>query len=209
MFTGIIESLGKILKIESQRSVHGGKSLFFSIQSKFKSLSPGESVAVDGVCLTVLKKKSHQGSLIFSVEVSEETLEKTTLRKMDVGKEVNLERSLKVGSRLGGHFVYGHVDATGEIAGIVPQGNSKIFTFSHPSSLAAWIVTKGSVAIDGISLTVAEVQEGSFSVVALPFTDRMTNLRGKKIKDAINIETDMLAKIMAQQLAQRSGNELK
>lgn len=215
MFTGIIEHLGKVLTIErilplspkaepmqnsrsEQKSARHGLSL--AIQSPFRSVSIGESVAVDGVCLTIVKKRKKKTGMIFIVEVSEETLKKTTLGRVEVGEEVNLERPLKLNDRLGGHFVQGHVDSVGKILNIVPEGNSKLFSFSYPSFLQPFIVSKGSIAIDGISLTVANLQEDSFSVAVLQYTEQQTCFRNKQAGDAVNLEADILAKIVARQI---------
>lgn len=198
MFTGIIESTGTISASSQPSGKEGNAAL--TIQSDFKSLSMGESVAVEGVCLTVIGKKKRKTGVEFIVDVSEETLKKTTLGKLARGGRVNLERSLRASGRLGGHFVQGHVDATGTILGIEPAGNSKLYTFSHPDFLDALIVPKGSIAVDGISLTVVEAGKNSFSVSVLNHTERCTTLRGKKAGDAVNLEADVLAKVIAKQV---------
>lgn len=210
MFTGIVNSTGKVLKIQSfsssifsraKEKVDNVYSL--SIQSDFRSVSVGESISVNGVCLTVVKKKQEKHRLIFTVEISEETLKKTCLSKIQPGDHLNLERALQVNKRISGHFVQGHVDGVGKILSAVPQMNSKWFTFSYPSFLEPFIVRKGSIAVDGISLTIADLQDGSFSVSVLPFTEQNTSLANKKIGDTVNLETDILAKIVVKQL-QRS-----
>lgn len=205
MFTGIIVSLGKILKIEPRSSSYG-KGLFLSIQSDFKSLSIRESIAVNGVCLTVIKKQSKNSGTLFGVEVGEETLKKTSLGKIRVGDEVNLERSLKANSRISGHFVQGHVDGTGQVLKIGSQGNSKLFTFSYPPVLQPFMITKGSISVDGISLTIVNIYKDSFTVSILPFTEEVTSLRTKKIGDLVNLEADILVKIMAKQFHEFAKN---
>ncbi len=199
MFTGIIQSVGKIRKKIEISSKEGG-GLSFEIGSRFKSLKKGESISVQGVCLTAVKKKESRTGKSFWVEVGEETLRKTTLGDLQNGSAVNLERALKAGESLSGHFVLGHVDGTGKILEIRPEGNSKLFLFSYPETLGAYLLPKGSIAVDGISLTLVEVKKEFFSVSILPFTERETTLKNKKVNDAVNLETDLLARMIAKQI---------
>ena len=194
MFTGIIEQIGKAKKVSPK---DGGLSLM--IQINLKTFKVGESVALDGVCLTVVKKQNQKKGTLLSFELAEETLKKTTFKDITIGAQLNLERSLKMGSPLGGHFVQGHIDGIGKISKIELQGNSKLFFFSYPFSLEPYIVPKGSIAINGISLTVVESNQHNFSVSILPFTENQTSLKDKKIGDEVNLETDIIAKIVAQQ----------
>jgi riboflavin synthase len=201
MFTGIIASPGKVLNI-SGRSSKEGEGLLITVRSGFKSIATGESLAVDGVCLTVTGKKKSKGGSDFTAEASEETLKRTTLKFLRPGDAVNLERALKAGGKMGGHFVQGHVDAVGRVLGISPEGTSRLFTFSYPPFLDPFIVPKGSIAVDGISLTVvdSDAGSGSFSVSVLPFTEKNTSLARKRPGDRVNLEADILAKIVAKQV---------
>ncbi len=150
----------------------------------------GDSVAVDGACLTVVQK----ADAAFSVEVSEETLRRTTLGGIRNGQEVNLEESLRLSDPLGGHLVSGHVDGTGQILRIVPEGNAIRYHFGVPDSVSRYLIEKGSVAIDGISLTIAALDDHGFQTVVLPHTARSTTLGRKKTGDRVNLENDLIAK---------------
>lgn len=194
MFTGIIESVGKI-KARKKK----GASLSMAIETQFKKISVGESVAVDGVCLTVTEKKTMKSGGIFSADLSPETRQKTTLDLIAVGAEVNLERSLQMNDRFGGHFVQGHVDGTGRIQRIAAEGNSKLYFFSYPPNLRPFLIEKGSVAVNGISLTIVHCLDECFSVAIIPFTEENTALRSREKGDAVNIECDILAKMVAAQ----------
>ncbi len=190
MFTGIIEMVGKIKKAGSE---NGGRT--FTIESKFKNLKAGESIAVEGCCLTVLKKSTGT----FAVEAGEETLKKTTLGALKAGDAVNLERAMKMDDRFGGHIVQGHVDGRGQILSIVPQGGSNLWYFSFPGSIEPYIIPKGSVSICGVSLTVVDATENSFSVSLLPYTEKNTTFKNKKKGDAVNLEADLIAKVVGHQ----------
>ena len=187
MFTGIIEELGIVKGIRSQS---GGMRLSVSGKVVFDAMKTGDSIAVNGVCLTVVE----YNSAVFSADVSRETVDKTGIGKLRVGDRVNLERPMRLSDRLGGHLVAGHVDGVGVIRGIMNKGDAAIFTFEAPKEVAKYLIYKGSVAIDGISLTVNEVQGNSFSVTIIPHTAKMTTLGFKKIGDAVNLEADMLGK---------------
>lgn len=150
----------------------------------------GDSVAVDGACLTVVQK----ADAAFSVEVSEETLRRTTLGGIRNGQEVNLEESLRLIDPLGGHLVSGHVDGTGQILRIVPEGNAIRYHFGVPDSVSRYLIEKGSVALDGISLTIAALDDHGFQTVVLPHTARSTTLGRKKTGDRVNLENDLIAK---------------
>lgn len=194
MFSGIIEDVGKIKEIKQK-----DKGLCFLIQSQFKSLAVGESISIDGVCLTVIEKKIHKLGALFKTDVSEETLMKTTLKQIRIGYPVNLERSLKVGARLGGHFVQGHIDSTGILTKIQKQGNSKLYYFSYPDFLKPCIIPKGSIAVNGISLTIINSKNKSFSVSIIPYTEKNTDLGIKRVGDSVNLEADILSKIILKQ----------
>ena len=189
MFTGIITDVGEVTSV-----VPGGQSgdLRFTIATRFDmdGVDLGASIACSGCCLTVVEK----GADWFAVEVSGESLAKTHLGDWKLGSRINLELSLKLGDELGGHLVYGHVDGVGLIASMTPEGGSMRFVFEAPSELARFVASKGSVAIDGISLTVNEVEENRFGVNIIPHTQAVTTLGQAKPGQRVNLEVDMLAR---------------
>jgi riboflavin synthase len=187
MFTGIVRAAGRILFVSDDG--HGGRTL--RIESPLEPTPElGASVAVDGACLTVVENSI--GSLTF--QAGPETLHRTTLGKRTAGDPVNLEPALRVGDPLGGHFVTGHVDCTGTIAEVVESGEWRGYRFDVPPGYDDLLVLKGSVAVDGISLTVAEVAERRFGVMLVPHTLAHTTLGAKTPGDAVNLEFDLLAK---------------
>ena len=192
MFTGLIESVGDVERVEPSAA---GQRI--RVRTSLASeLAPGDSVSVNGVCLTVV---STDGGAV-AADVSPETIKVTTLGQLRPGALVNLERSLRADARLGGHFVQGHVDATAAILGLEQQGDAYWLTVSYPPLLAALIVHKGSIAVDGISLTVAGVGTDRFSVQIVPFTFQHTNLRSARVRDQVNLECDILGKYVARAL---------
>lgn len=186
MFTGLIEAVGKVAAMEPARS---GFRLRVTTHLAAE-LAAGDSVAVNGVCLTAVRNDS--GDL--EADVSPETARVTTLGSLRPGALVNLERPLRADARIGGHFVQGHVDATGKIEDIRPEGDSWWLTLEYPQSLGLFIVRKGSVAVDGISLTVAGIDEVRFDVQIIPFTWHHTNLHAARVNDPVNLECDILGK---------------
>lgn len=187
MFTGIVEETGTI------RSLRKGKkrgAIVISAPSIGASLKIGDSVAVNGVCLTVVRASADS----FSCDLSSETLERSSFGAAAPGKVVNLERPLMLGARLGGHFVQGHVDGIGRLISIKPSGEGSVLTFSFSRELEKYLVYKGSIAVDGISLTVASVGEKTFDVAVIPHTLQATNLKYLRVGDVVNLETDILAK---------------
>jgi riboflavin synthase len=196
MFTGLIEDVGTIGDLRLQQ-----KSAVLTVKTKLpvRSMARGASVAVNGACLTVVKK----GPKSFTVDVSPETLQLTSLETLTIGSMVNLERPMRLADRLGGHLVTGHVDGVGAIAAIERQGEFTIVTFDVPAPLGALLVPKGSVAVDGISLTVNVCRKQRFSVAIIPFTLRHTNLRARKVGDKVNIETDLIGKYVQSFMRQR------
>lgn len=196
MFTGLIEDVGTIGGLRLQQ-----KSAVLTVKTRLpvRSMARGASVAVNGACLTVVKK----GPKSFTVDVSPETLQRTSLETLTVGSMVNLERPMRLADRLGGHLVTGHVDGVGAVASIEKQGEFTIITFEVPAPLAALLVPKGSVAVDGISLTVNICRKQRFSVAIIPFTLRHTNLRARKVGDKVNIETDLIGKYVQSFMRQR------
>ncbi|HYL80971.1 MAG TPA: riboflavin synthase [Candidatus Acidoferrum sp.] len=196
MFTGIIESIGTVR--EFSQHPYGARARI-AAAGVGKELRAGDSIAVDGACLTVTAV-SAEG---FGCDLSAETLARTTLGRLHAGARVNLERPLRLGDRGGGHFVTGHVDAVGQIVGRVPQGDGEFLRVGFPRVLAPLLVMKGSVAVDGISLTVAELTEDALGVALIPFTLEGTTLKEKRVGDAVNLEADLLGKYVARFLGER------
>lgn len=190
MFTGIIQDKGKVRAIQN---VNGGARLEISTALDLSMTEIGASIACDGCCLTVVEK----GPDWFAVDVSGETLSKTTLGQWKEGTRLNLEPALKMGDELGGHIVSGHVDGLAKIKNIHADGDSYRFKIEVPIELSAFIAAKGSVTLDGISLTVNEVEENVFGVNIIPHTWENTTLSAKQPGDDIHIEVDMLARYVA------------
>jgi riboflavin synthase len=187
VFSGIVEELGRVREIE-----HAGDSIRLRVDASLVlgDLALGHSVSVDGVCLTVTGLHSDG----FVVGLSPETLRRSTVGERQAGDAVNLERALAVGGRMGGHYVQGHVDGVGRILGRRPEGDSEIVTFSAPEALMPYIVMKGFVAVDGISLTVAERTPTTFSVALVAYTSDATVLGSKPVGASVNLEVDVIAK---------------
>ena len=197
MFTGLIESVGTVAAV---RPVESGAGL--QIETGLAGeLAIGDSLAVNGVCLTVTRL---DGSRV-NADVGPETLRVTTLGSLQEGQPVNLERSMRADTRFGGHFVQGHVDAVGEIEAIRPDGDAHWIAIRFPSDLAALLVRKGSVAVDGISLTVADLRPGLFDVMIIPFTWAATSLSSLRAGDRVNLECDMIGKYVARALELRTS----
>jgi riboflavin synthase len=187
MFTGLVRSLGTV----SQTAPDGSGGLRLTVRDPMaKSVQLGDSIAVNGCCLTVVTFDAE--SMTF--QLGPETLAKTTFGTMIPGTAVNLEPALRVGDAVGGHFVSGHVDALGAIRSIETNGDWTTFTFTVPESADELLVTKGSIAIDGISLTVVSTEPGSLSVMVIPHTRAVTTLGCKSVGDAVHLEFDLLAK---------------
>ncbi|MEO5896244.1 MAG: riboflavin synthase [Vicinamibacterales bacterium] len=192
MFTGLIEDVGEITEV---KPTPGGFRLRVTTPLAAQ-LAPGDSLAVNGVCLTVVSADADG----IHADVSPETVRVSSFGTLRRGSMVNLERPLRADARLGGHFVQGHVDATGTIDEIRQDGESSWITVKYPADLAQFIVRKGSIAVNGISLTVAGVDERRFDVQVIPFTNANTNLRLAKLADVVNIECDILGKYVARAL---------
>lgn len=188
MFTGLVQALGTVAAVEADG--HGGRVLSVSEPAFAPQLALGESVAVNGACLTVVGTDADS----FRFQAGPETLVRTNLGSLAVGDRVNLERALRVGDHLGGHFVTGHIDAVGRIAERVKAGEWETVWFDCPPELDDVMVSKGSVAVDGVSLTLVDVQPGRFSVMLIPHTLAHTTLGFKPVGAAVNLETDLLAK---------------
>ena len=194
MFTGIITDIGRLDALEK----HGDTRLTLSCGYDAAGIDLGASIACSGICLTVVDRGSAEdGRTWFSVDASQETLDCTTLGTWQAGRSINLERSLKMGDELGGHLVSGHVDGVGEIMSIDQDGDSKRFRFGVPGDLAPYIAAKGSVALDGTSFTVNEVDGSSFGINIIPHTLEVTTWGLAKPGDRVNIEIDMLARYVA------------
>ncbi|MGI0074195.1 MAG: riboflavin synthase [Nitrosotalea sp.] len=190
MFTGIVEGLGKIVKFDKKTKNRSATKMKVSLGKLAKGLRIGDSVAINGVCLTAVSMTKN----IAEFEMVGETIKRTNLGSLELGDKVNIERSLKVGDRLEGHFVLGHVDGVGLITKLEKQSNQIKIWIELPKELSRYVTQKGSITIDGISLTVVNKLKNTFSVSIIPHTMKITNLALKKIGDKVNIETDVLGK---------------
>lgn len=190
MFTGLVETTGAL----SERSPRGpGARLVVEASLAGESLALGESIAVDGCCLSVVEA-TPEG---FAVDATAETLAKTTLGTLPLRRKVNLERALRAGDRLGGHTVTGHVDGVGRLVERRPVGDAENVTFSLPPELARYVATKGSIAVSGVSLTVNAVRADAFEVMLIPITLRVTSLGDLRPGDPVNLEVDLVARYVA------------
>jgi len=190
MFTGIIEGLGTIIRFDKNTKTRSEAKMIVSLGNLAKGLRVGDSVAINGVCLTAI----HITKSMAKFEMVEETIKKTNLGSLENGDRVNIERSLKMGDRLEGHFVLGHVDGFGIISKINKQPNQIQIWIELPKQLSKYVAKKGSITVDGISLTIVDKIKNKFSVSIIPHTMKVTNLGLKKIGDKVNIETDVLGK---------------
>jgi riboflavin synthase len=190
MFTGIVEAIGTVRAIVR---LHAGAQVEIAAPALAPTMRLGDSLAVDGACLTVT---ACRGDALVA-DLSTETLRRTTLGRLRIGSPVNLERPLRLGDRLGGHLVTGHVDAVGHLAGREAQGAASLVRVRFPHPLAPLLVLKGSVAVDGISLTVAELIADQFAVAVIPYTLRGTTLGGKPVGAEVNLEADIIGKHVA------------
>ncbi|TCL09912.1 riboflavin synthase alpha chain [Shimia isoporae] len=196
MFTGIITDIGEVRELEKRGDLRARIGTSYDTSG----IDMGASIASDGVCLTVVEL----GPDWYDVEISAETVSKTNLGDWEEGKRVNLERALKVGDELGGHIVSGHVDGVAELIAMQDEGDSTRFTFRAPEALAKFIAPKGSVALNGTSLTVNEVDGREFGINIIPHTKEVTTWGKAKVGDAINLEIDTLARYVAR-LAEMQG----
>ncbi|WP_416974662.1 riboflavin synthase [Streptomyces sp. 4F14] len=196
MFTGIVEELGEITAVENL-----GDSSRFRLRGPVVTdgAKHGDSIAVNGVCLTVVE---HEGDE-FTADVMAETLDRSSLGALAVGSRVNLERPMAVGARLGGHIVQGHVDGTGQVLARTPSENWEIVKVSLPADLARYVVEKGSITVDGISLTVVEAGADFFTVSLIPTTLELTTLGRKQPGDPVNLEVDVVAKYVERLMGDR------
>ncbi len=187
MFTGIIEELGKIASFEKNA---GGAKMKIDAEIVLEDTNEGYSIAVNGVCLTALEINEKS----FSANVSAETLARSTLGNLKIGSKVNLERAVTPATRLGGHIVQGHVDASGKFSGAKRDGDFWTIRISYPAEIRQYLVFKGSVAVEGISLTIANLTDGYFEIAVIPKTWQLTNLSSLQNGDAVNLEVDVIAK---------------
>ncbi|KAF0098643.1 MAG: ribE [Rhodospirillaceae bacterium] len=195
MFTGIVTDIGEIVSVDPGGK-EGDRRFVIATNHDMTPIAIGASIACSGCCLTVIEKKDGR----FAVEVSAESLDKTHLGDWTVGSRLNLELSLKLGDELGGHLVYGHVDGVGKIVSLTPEGGSVRFVFEAPTEVARFVAAKGSIAIDGISLTVNEVDGNRFGVNVISHTQAVTTLGQARVGQRVNLEVDMLARYVARLL---------
>ena len=187
MFSGIVEEVGRIENYDGRRlKISGNKALI--------DLNVSDSILVSGACLTVVEKNDAS----FTVETVPETLNRTSFGEVHAGDDVNLERSLSYGDRVGGHLVQGHVDCTGRISAMTPDGNSTRVSVEAPANIMRYVVEKGFIALDGISLTIVDRSDTGFSVAIIPYTRDNTTLRSRQIGDRVNLEADITAKYLEQ-----------
>ncbi len=201
MFTGLIETTGHLRRIEPRGP--GVQLTLAAPRAMVAELVLGESVAVDGACLTVIRADADA----FVVDASAETMKRTTLGDRRVGDGVHLERALRLGDRLGGHIVAGHVDATGAVRTTEPLGEALRMVFDAPPEIRRYLVPKGSIAIDGVSLTVNTVDERGFDVVLIPHTQSVVHLHAKTAGARVNLEADLIGKYVERLLAWRDGED--
>ena len=187
MFTGIIEEIGIV---ENINKTSAGKQFIISAKEVLSDLKIGDSIAVNGVCLTVIDIKN----LTFKLDLVNETLKHSNLGKLLIKSVVNLERAMKLSDRLGGHILQGHIETTGVILNIIPYADSSVMTIAIDPKWIRYCIPKGSIAIDGVSLTVAKINNNIIEVALIPYTLEVTNLGRKSKGDTINIETDILGK---------------
>lgn len=206
MFTGLIESVGEVVDVST---IAAGFNL--RIRSDIAGdLRAGESVAVNGVCLTVVDTDARAGSASggWRAEIGPETAKVTSLGGLKAGSLVNLERAMPANGRFGGHMVLGHVDATGTIQAIRPEAEFSWVSVSYPSSLGPYLIHRGSIAVDGISLTIAKLEGATFDVQIVPFTWSHTNLRAARMGDRVNLECDMVGKYVVKAIEKMALKQL-
>ena len=193
MFTGLVEEIGKIATITKSGD---GRIIKVECDKILSDLKIDDSVAIEGVCQTVVSIKGN----IFEVVAVEETLRKTNFKNLSIGKKVNLERAIRLSDRLGGHIVQGHVDTIGEIKSILQETNNYLVSIEFPKEFKKWVIPVGSICLNGVSLTVAKVQDNTITVAIIPHTWQVTTLGSLKIGDSINIEFDALGKYIENML---------
>ena len=192
MFTGIVEEVGRVSSLTDYR-------LVLNAEKVLSDAKIGDSISVNGACLTVVELDASS----FSVDLAPETLRRTSLGQTEPGSAVNLERALSASDRMGGHIVQGHVDAAGSVTGLTPEADCYIMEIEAPESLVPYIVEKGFIAVDGISLTVVQRTHSRFTISVIPFTMQNTNLHERAVGDRVNLEADILAKYVESLLESR------
>jgi len=197
MFCGIVEEMGAVTSMEKTLA---GTRMTILASTVMGDLKIGDSISVNGTCLTVVTR----GQRDFAVEVSPETLSVTTLGHLTAGAPVNLERAMKLNERIGGHLMAGHVDGVGTIRGRRQEGNAIFFSIEAPSEILRYCVVKGSITVDGISLTINDVSDHAFSVAIIPHTAKVTTLGLKQVNDTVNLESDLIGKYVERLLQERS-----
>lgn len=197
MFTGIIEEMGSVRAL---RRSGGSARLVLSAAKVLEGTALGDSICVNGVCLTVVERENDS----FSADVAVETLKVTNLGELSPGSRINLERALQLSSRIGGHLVSGHVDAVGRLREKREEGTGWRVVFEAPENVLRYVIRKGSIAIDGVSLTVAEVDKNGFSVAMIPHTAKLTTLGYKSAGDSVNLEVDLIGKYVERLLGART-----
>jgi len=197
MFTGIVEEMGAVTAVEKTLA---GTRLTILAATVLGDLKIGDSLSVNGTCLTVVTKNERN----FVVEISPETLSVTTLGHLTAGAPVNLERAMKLNERIGGHLVAGHVDGVGTIRSRHQEGNAIFFTIEAPNEILRYCIVKGSITVDGISLTINEVSDRGFSVAIIPHTAKVTTLGLKQVGDTVNLESDLIGKYVERLLQERN-----
>jgi riboflavin synthase len=195
MFTGIVTDIGEVVSVDPGGR-EGDRRFVIATNHDLAPIAIGASIACSGCCLTVIEKQAGR----FAVEVSAESLDKTHLGDWTAGSRLNLELSLKLGDELGGHLVYGHVDGVGRIVSMTPEGGSVRFVFEAPPEVARFVAAKGSIALDGMSLTVNEVEGNRFGVNVISHTQAVTTLGQARVGQRVNLEVDMLARYVARLL---------
>ena len=200
MFTGIVEEVGELENVRRKGNI---ENIEISCKEIIKEILIGDSVCANGVCLTVIEKNTKS----FKADISSETLKVSAFKKYTKGAKINLEQSIKLNDKLSGHIVLGHVDATGKIIKIDKMNNYFVFTITFPEQLNKYIAYKGSISIDGISLTVSQLSGLNFTVSVIPFTYYETNLQTRRIGDIINIEIDVIARYL-ERLMGHENNEI-
>ncbi|MCU1289449.1 MAG: riboflavin synthase, alpha subunit [Acidobacteria bacterium] len=200
MFTGIIEELGKIASLEKHAS---GAKIKISAKIVTENTNEGDSISVNGVCLTAINIKPDE----FSADVSDETLDKSTLGQLKVGSAVNLERAVTPSTRLGGHIVQGHVDARGTFVSATRSGDFRTVRIAFPPEMAKYLIYKGSVTVEGISLTIADLKNDYFEIAVIPKTWETTNFSSLKNGDAVNLEADIIGKYVERILMHGKAQE--
>ncbi len=196
MFTGIVEEMGAVTSMEKTLA---GTRMTVLASTVMGDLKIGDSISVNGTCVTVVAQSDRD----FSVEVSPETLSVTTLGHLTAGAPVNLERAMKLNERIGGHLVAGHVDGVGMIRNRHQEGNAVFFTIEAPQDILRYCIVKGSVTVDGISLTINEVTDRGFSIAVIPHTAKVTTLGLKQVGDTVNLESDLIGKYVERLLQER------